>query len=250
MKNCPDGIIGNDPEGNIFLFNEAAERIFGYKAADAIGKIRASALYPPGGAREVKMFIYADGFGGHGRLHDFETKIVTSTGNLTPIRLSCELLHEGGREIGTIGFFHDISGRLALQNHVAESEAKFRILFETASDAIFSIDERGLILMANRAAKDVFEYPGQEIVGMDIRQLLGRGRKPRGRFSPGTPRARSQGSTWSLPPCRDPARRSPSTSPFPKASAAGRNSIPSSCGMCRRSRRMRRICRFLRTPTA
>ena len=175
LKNCPDGIIGNDPEGNIFLFNEAAERIFGYKAADAIGKIRASALYPPGGAREVKMFIYADGFGGHGRLHDFETKIVTSTGNLTPIRLSCELLHEGGREIGTIGFFHDISGRLALQNHVAESEAKFRILFETASDAILSIDENGLILMANRAAKDVFEYSGQEIVGLDVRRLLGSG---------------------------------------------------------------------------
>jgi diguanylate cyclase (GGDEF)-like protein/PAS domain S-box-containing protein len=173
LKNSPDGIIGNDPEGNIFLFNEGAEGIFGYTAAQVIGKIKASVLYPPGGAREVKEFIYADGFGGRGRLQDFETKIVTSTGKLTPIRLSCELLHEGGREIGTIGFFHDISGRLALQNHLAESEAKFRTLFETASDAILSIDEDGLILMANRAAKDVFEYPGQEITGLDVRRLLG-----------------------------------------------------------------------------
>jgi diguanylate cyclase (GGDEF)-like protein/PAS domain S-box-containing protein len=177
LKNCPDGIIGNDPEGNIFLFNEAAEKIFGYKASDAIGKIRASALYSPGGAREVKEFIYSEEFGGRGRLQDFETKIMTSTGRLIPIRLSCQLLHEGGREIGTIGFFHDISGRLALQNHLAESEAKFRILFETASDAIFSIDENGLILMANRAAKDVFEYPGHEIVGLDVRLLLGSGQE-------------------------------------------------------------------------
>jgi diguanylate cyclase (GGDEF)-like protein/PAS domain S-box-containing protein len=177
LKNSPDGIIGNDSTGNIFLFNEGAERIFGYKAAEAIGKIRASALYPPGGAREVKELIYAEGFGGRGRLQDFETKIVTSTGKLIPIRLSCELLHEDGREIGTIGFFHDISGRLALQNHLAESEAKFRTLFETASDAILSIDEDGLILMANRAAKDVFEYPGQEIVGMNVRRLLGSGQE-------------------------------------------------------------------------
>ena len=59
LKNSPDGIIGNDPEGNIFQFNEAAERIFGYTAAQAIGKIHAAALYPPGGAREVKEFIYA-----------------------------------------------------------------------------------------------------------------------------------------------------------------------------------------------
>lgn len=175
LKNSPDGIIGNDSTGNIFLFNEAAERTFGYKAAEVIGKIRANALYPPGGAREVKEFIYAEDFGGCGRLQDFETTIVTGTGKLIPIRLSCELLHEDGREVGTIGFFHDISGRLSLQNHLEESEAKFRSLFETASDAILSIDENGLILMANRAAKDVFEYPGHEIVGLDVRRLLGPG---------------------------------------------------------------------------
>ena len=177
LKYSPDGIIGNDAGGKIFLFNEGAERIFGYKAAEAIGKIRASELYPPGGAREVKEFIYAESFGGRGRLQDFETNIVTSTGKSIPIRLSCELLHEDGQEIGTIGFFHDISGRLALQNHLAESEKKYRTLFETASDAIFSIDGNGLILMANRAAKDVFEYPGHEIVGLDIRRLLGSGQE-------------------------------------------------------------------------
>jgi len=177
LKNCPDGIIGSDTEGNVFLFNEGAERIYGYTASEAIGKIRASDLYPPGGAREVKEFIYAEEFGGRGRLQDFETKIVASTGKLIPIRISCELLHEDGREIGTIGFFHDISGRLALQNHLAESEAKFRTLFETASDAILSIDEDGLILMANRAAKDVFEYPDNEIVGINVRRLLGSGQE-------------------------------------------------------------------------
>jgi len=177
LKNCPDGIIGSDPAGNLFLFNEGAEKIYGYRAAEAIGKIHASALYPPGGAREVKEFIHAEGFGGRGRLQDFETKIVSSVGKSIPIRLSCELLHENGREIGTIGFFHDISGRLALQDHLAESEAKFRTLFETASDAILSIDENGLILMANRAANDIFEYPGTGIVGLDVRRLLGSGQE-------------------------------------------------------------------------
>jgi diguanylate cyclase (GGDEF)-like protein/PAS domain S-box-containing protein len=173
LNNCPDGIIGTDTEGNVFLFNRGAENIYGYAADEAIGKIKASTLYPPGGAREVKEFIYAEGFGGRGRLQDFETNIVANSGKLVPIRLSCELLYEGGREIGTIGFFHDISGRLALQNHLAESEAKFRTLFETASDAILGIDEEGVILMANRAAKDLFEYPGQDIAGVNVRRLLG-----------------------------------------------------------------------------
>ena len=173
LNNCPDGIIGTDTKGKVFLFNRGAENIYGYTAEQAIGNIKARDLYPPGGAREVKEFIYAEDFGGRGRLQDFETKIATSTGRLIPIRLSCELLHEGGTEIGTIGFFHDISGRLALQNHLEGSEAKFRTLFETASDAILSIDDEGRILMANRAAKEVFEYPGQEIAGLDVRRLLG-----------------------------------------------------------------------------
>ena len=173
LNNCPDGIIGTDTEGKVFLFNKGAENIYGYAADEAIRNIRARVLYPPGGAREVKEFIYAEGFGGRGRLVDFETTILTCTGKKVPIRLSCELLHESGREVGTIGFFHDISNRLALQNHLADSEAKFRTLFETASDAILSIGEDGLILMANRSGKEIFEYPRHEIVGLDIRRLLG-----------------------------------------------------------------------------
>ncbi len=177
LKNSPTGIVGNDTAGNIFLFNEAAERIFGYPADEAIGKIHVSALYPPGGAREVKEFIYADGFGGRGRLQDFETKILSSSGKEIPIRINCTLIYEDGREIGTIGFFNDISAQVALQNHLMESEEKFRRMFETARDAIFGIDDGGLILMANKAAKDIFEYPGGEIVGINIRRLLGSGQE-------------------------------------------------------------------------
>ncbi len=177
LKNSPTGIVGNDTAGNIFLFNEAAEKIFGYAAEDAIGKIHVAGLYPPGGAREVKEFIYAEGFGGAGRLQDFETKIVSSAGKEIPIRLNCTLIYEDGREIGTIGFFNDISAQAALQNHLVESEEKFRRMFETARDAIFAIDDGGLILMANRAAKDIFEYPGGEIVGLNFRRLLGSGQE-------------------------------------------------------------------------
>lgn len=177
LKNSPTGIVGNDTAGNIFLFNEAAEKIFGYTAEEAIGKIHVSCLYPPGGAREVKEFIYADGFGGAGRLQDFDTKIVSNTGKEIPIRLACTLIYEGGREIGTIGFFNDISAQAALQKHLMESEEKFRRMFETARDAIFSIDDGGLILMANQAAKDIFEYPGGEIVGVNFRRLLGSGQE-------------------------------------------------------------------------
>jgi PAS domain S-box-containing protein len=53
-----------------------------------------------------------------------------------------------------------------------ESEKRYRILFESAGDAIFIIDaeegNRGRIVTANRAAAEMHGYAPEEIVGMNI----------------------------------------------------------------------------------
>jgi diguanylate cyclase (GGDEF)-like protein/PAS domain S-box-containing protein len=115
LHTCPEGIIGNDMKGNIFLFNEGAERIFGYARAEVIGKIHAKDLYPPGGAREVRDRAYSESFGGPGRLVDFETCIVDKSGIRVPIRLCCTVIKENGEDSGFIGFFTDIKERKAME---------------------------------------------------------------------------------------------------------------------------------------
>jgi len=172
ISTCPEGIIANDTEGNIFLFNSSAERIFGYAPEEAIGKMNASRLYPPGGAREVKEFLYSDEYGGRGRLVDFETVAVRKDGKRVPIRLCCALLVEEGREIGTIGFFTDISGRKALLERFLESEERFRGIFESARDAIVSVGEDGNVVMANRAAQELFGYGEETLRGMEAVRLF------------------------------------------------------------------------------
>ena len=116
LQACPEGIIGNDMKGNIFLFNEGAERIFGYTRAEAIGKIKARDLYPPGGAREVRDMAYSESYGGRGRLVDFETCIVDRNGIKVPIRLCCTVIKENGEASGFIGFFTDIKERKAMED--------------------------------------------------------------------------------------------------------------------------------------
>jgi len=172
VRTCPEGIIANDTDGSIFLFNASAERIFGYSSDDVLGKMNASRLYPPGGAREVKEFLYSEEYGGRGRLVDFETEVVAAGGRRLPIRLCCALLIEDGREIGTIGFFTDISVRKALLERFLESEERFRGIFETARDAIVSVAETGKVLMANRAAQDMLGYAERELVGMEAVRLF------------------------------------------------------------------------------
>jgi diguanylate cyclase (GGDEF)-like protein/PAS domain S-box-containing protein len=172
LQTSPDGIIGSDRKGNVFLYNAGAEQIYGYAREEVVGKINVSELYPPGGAREVKEFIYSEHYGGRGGLQDFETEVLAKDGRRVPIRISCALLSEKGIEVGTIGFFHDISARKALKQLLLESEESFRSIFESANDAIVSIGETGEIVKANRAAEEMLRYAKGELPGRNIRDVL------------------------------------------------------------------------------
>src|SRR3990172_1683764 len=167
VQTCPEGIIANDNEGRIFLFNASAQRIFGYTPEEAIGTISASLLYPPGRAREVKEYLYSEEYGGRGHLLDFETEIVRKNGKRAPIRLCCALLQEDNHEIGTIGFFTDISERRSLQERFLESEERFRGIFESARDAIVSVGEDGTVVMANHAAQELLGYGEETLLRME-----------------------------------------------------------------------------------
>jgi len=172
VQTCPEGIIANDNEGKIFLFNASAQSIFGYTPEEAISKISAARLYPPGGAREVKEYLYSEEYGGRGHLVDFETEVLRKNGKKAPIRLCCSVLRENGHEIGYIGFFTDISARVALQAKFLESEERFRGIFESARDAIVSVGEDGNVVMANRAAQELLGYGEENLSGMEAIRLF------------------------------------------------------------------------------
>ncbi len=169
---CPEGVIGNDSHGNILFFNSSAERLLGYSRDEVIGRVNVSSIYPAGGAREVKEFLYSEEFGGRGRLVDFETEVVRKGGQRIPIRLSCALLHENEKEVGIVGFFTDISARKAIEQEFQDSEKRFRGIVESASDGIICFDGGHKILMANRSAEEMLEYDSGELEGLDFRSLI------------------------------------------------------------------------------
>ena len=172
LHTCPEGIVGNDPEGNVFLFNSSAERLFGYQRKDVIGRVQVRDLYPPGEARTVREFLDSEEFGGRGRLVDFETTVLGRDGRRIPIRLCCSLVHENGKEKGIIGFFTDISAQKALQERFLESEERYRGIFESAHDAMVSFDGSGRVAMVNRAAETTLGYDGREMSGMSVAELF------------------------------------------------------------------------------
>ncbi len=117
-----DGIIANDREGNILIFNEGAEKILGYRREEVVGKINVRDIYPGGEARKVKKMIYSPEYGGPGRLVAYETVCISKSGEEVPIELSAALIFEDDREVGTVGFFRDLRERRQLQEKVLQAE--------------------------------------------------------------------------------------------------------------------------------
>lgn len=124
---CPDGIIGVNRKGTVVVFNEAAEKLTGYRAEEVIGKMSIAEVYHPQElARQIKKKIYSPEYGGPGRLEDLEVEVITRDGRKVPIRLSATLVYKDGEEIGSVGFFHDLTPK-------KEMEAKLRELSITDS---------------------------------------------------------------------------------------------------------------------
>ncbi len=65
------------------------------------------------------------------------------------------------------------------ENALRESEERYRIVAETASDAIVTIDRNSSILYVNSAAQRIFGYTRAEMVGNKITMLMPDALKPR-----------------------------------------------------------------------
>ena len=119
ISSCPDGIIGVNREGTVVIFNQGAEKLTGLPASRVLGKLSITQVYePPELARKVKKALYGSEFGGVGVLDGMEVEVSGAGGRKVPIRLSATLLLEDGQEIGSVGFFHDMSARKELETEL------------------------------------------------------------------------------------------------------------------------------------
>jgi PAS domain S-box-containing protein len=66
----------------------------------------------------------------------------------------------------------DIHDRKRAEDELRRSEARHRVVVETASDAVVSIDESGAIILANPATKRIFGYNPEELIGKPLTVLM------------------------------------------------------------------------------
>jgi len=122
LLSAVDCVIAADMKGNIFLFNASAEEVFGYTKDEAKNSITVLDIYPGDGARRVMKLLRSDQYGGKGRLKTYHTEALSKSGEEIPISLYASIIYEDGKEIATIGFFHDLRDRIHIQNELEDTQ--------------------------------------------------------------------------------------------------------------------------------
>ena len=122
IQTSMDGIVANDRQGNIIIFNEGAQNIYGYTPEEALAGMSVTRLYPEGEARRIKKLTYGSEYGGPGRLINYEAEVLTKDGESVPILLSATLLYEEGREVAMVGYFKDMREVKRLEKELIQRE--------------------------------------------------------------------------------------------------------------------------------
>ncbi|HDM10644.1 MAG TPA: PAS domain S-box protein, partial [Desulfobacteraceae bacterium] len=113
IRSSPNAIIATDMEGNIILWNRAAEELLGYKAEEVIGKMNIEKIYPEGMARKVMHMMRSEGYGGVGRLRSYPMVHIRQDGKIIEGNLSAAIIYNAeGKEMASVGIFVDLTERL------------------------------------------------------------------------------------------------------------------------------------------
>lgn len=167
-----DGIVTIDAEGRIETFNPAAERIFGYRQREVVGR-NVKMLMPEPYQSEHDGYLAAYKATGKPKIIGIgrEVQGKRKDGSTFPMDLAVGESRSSGRRLFA-GIVRDISERKRNEELVRASDAKTRAILETAVDGIITIDEMGTVLSANPATERLFGYAADEMIGRNINMLM------------------------------------------------------------------------------
>ncbi|HZE95109.1 MAG TPA: PAS domain S-box protein [Gemmatimonadales bacterium] len=165
----PDAVVVTGIDRRVLATNEAGAELLGWEISEIVGQAIADHVAPAErthvAAREDKVLA--------GEPQRYETRVINHrTGEERDVAVSSGPFRMEGDLIGTVATLRDITEPKRAQDTLARSEARYRHLVESASDAIVTLDANGRFTTVNHAAENISGYKREELVGQWFAPML------------------------------------------------------------------------------
>ncbi|MEQ8518553.1 MAG: PAS domain S-box protein [Cytophagales bacterium] len=157
-------VLVTDLDNVILHWNKQAEKIYGWKKEEVLGKYKDEFLPSNMSKEEIDKVINHLQKGNHWT-SEFEVK--NKQGQLVPILLTSSPLFNDQKELtGIISISIDISDRKKSENLIRSNEKLYKSVISSLSEGLVVQDNTDKIILANESAA--------AILGLSMKQLLGK----------------------------------------------------------------------------
>jgi len=160
VETAAEGIIVVDRKGRVRTFNPAAEKLFGYTAAE-IRQHALQPLLPELFDAEHDIRLVAGERELEGR-HRNGSRVQMSV-RVSPMRCNGERLYTC--------MVADITRRKAMEHQLRDAESRYRDLVETSHDMVWTLDTEGRLSYVNRACATIYGYQPREMLQRHLHEF-------------------------------------------------------------------------------
>jgi PAS domain S-box-containing protein len=163
VESSDDAIIGKNLEGIITSWNRRAENLYGYTAAEMLGRSM-SILMPSDSQNELPDILRR--LAGGESIQQYETRRRRKNGTVVDVALTISpILDPDGKLIGASSIARDITKRKRVEEAIERSARHTQRVLDslTALVGVLSLD--GTLLEANKAALDLAGVAAYEVIG-------------------------------------------------------------------------------------
>lgn len=155
VESLSDFVFALDIHGRVLNVNRTAARNFGYEPEELIGQ-SIEKVVPPAVRKYVPESLSRIG---KENLVQGISQYVAKDGGIHYLEYRTNLVDKTGEPRFIVGVARDVTDRVLTKRALKESEAKFKILVESAHDGIAQFDTEGVIRFANPRMKEILKDP-------------------------------------------------------------------------------------------
>jgi PAS domain S-box-containing protein len=170
IEHSGDAIFTKNLNGVIQTWNSSAERLFGYRAEEIVGK-HITVLFPPDRLNEEDHII--------GRLRQgqpierLQTIRVAKGGRQIPVAVSVSPLKDAdGEIIGASKIVHDISDIVAAREALVQEKELLATTLASIGDAVIVTDAQGRITFVNAEAERLTKWSNTDAAGQPLPKVF------------------------------------------------------------------------------